>query len=90
MSTPPPTPTAARPWYATTAARAATVAVAFVVVIAMALAHTNRACVVNGFGNKLCGGDAVAYCNLLGESVVDNPSTFDACYRAGWRDADTP
>jgi hypothetical protein len=93
MSTPPPiapvstpTPEPRRPWWRRR------VAVAGVVLISAAVAHANTgsndACLVNGFGNKLCGADAIAYCQLL-----DIPTTplsnaewnhFTTCTDVGW------
>ena len=30
--------------------------------------HRNEVCIVNGFGNELCGDSAIAYCDLLAEN----------------------
>src|SRR3954469_5215666 len=75
MSTPPPiapvstpTPEPRRPWWRR---RVVPIAVAGVVRISAAVAHANAgssgACLVNGNGNKLCGADAIAYCQLLAD-----------------------
>jgi hypothetical protein len=41
-------------------------------------------CIVNGFGNKLCGGDAIAYCDLQDDNEPLSPRSYEACLSVGW------
>jgi hypothetical protein len=43
------------------------------------------ACVINGFGNKLCGYDAATYCELMYRQSTLNSSSRKACEDLGWR-----
>lgn len=81
-SSPPPPPETASAWPEPNRRRALQQLAGVVVVIAALLAlsswpsGTPEACIVNGFGNELCGDSAIAYCEML-DGQVGYPG--DAC-----------
>jgi hypothetical protein len=100
MSTPPPshTPPPAAPEPAPRKHKRAMIAggiAALIVVLLLLAHHKTEPCVVNGFGNQLCGEAAVAYCDLLERQGIlqPRPATkdelplFDTCTDVGWTPA---
>lgn len=100
MSTPPPshapTNAAPEPW-ARKHKRAiiASGIVALVVALVVIVNHQAQRCLVNGFGNRMCGDTAVAYCDLLERqgNLQPRPVTNDelrlfmTCTKIGWTPA---
>jgi hypothetical protein len=97
MSTPPPshTPPPAAPEPAPRKHKRAIIAgaiAALIVVLLVIANHKPQSCLVNGFGNRMCGTTAIAYCELLARkgTLQPSPSTddelelFETCTNVGW------
>lgn len=83
-------PRAPRYWLRGLVVLATVAAIAIVVIGVASPAYTRPSgCVINGFGNKLCGDDAIAYCQLLANNGgFANASTRDTCTNVGWSDTE--